>query len=512
MKGIKTFWQQRGYRRGLLLGKVNPFWKDDCLTSLICPKLEGKYWQNFALGIFLVSGSTVFLDIALCVAVAKAVPPKKEIFPSYVISPIVPSKSEESSVACFTNIFPSSQVSEGEGNSEISCEISSIGWQGQLLPHENIADGQATSDTLDLMQHFAGVNVALSKPEDMIKSDSDLSNQDDLVKQIPPVIMSPQVSFSAADLYKPNLAVLRVPKEQDQDIELSDNLFLGQQPTGESIQEGQSTPRLIQEQEQLEPSDSEIDPELGRLRLREQKKVPRQPQPVLHFVPRVSYFYTNNIFSGVVPVEDSLFYPSLTLWAAPKIGSSTYLTASIDGSLIRYINESDFNYNLLRSRVGIYHRISSKMYGEVGWNNQLFFRASNGDRFLNENFAYLSLGRRDWLNKKLALDSYLDVRAGFADPQSRSRIANYLSVSLNYYLQNNLQVGVDYQFSYSDYTKRDREDLYQRFLAHFNYSTSENSQINLYAGYTLGGSTDGNINYDGLFVSVTYSIDWAIFD
>lgn len=509
VKGIKTFWQQRDSRESRLLQKVNPVWRDKGLKLLICPKLEGQFGKNLGLSICLISGSTAILNIALSVAVASTLPQKKEVSPAYVIPPTVPTANESTNFSYSVNNFSFNRAFNRQNNRQVNGKISSLSWQEALLPHENIAEGQVSSDVLDLREK----NAFLSEAEDIIKSESGLSDRDRLVNQISPAISAPGVSFSAADLSQPNLTIPLVPTAESQVIQLSDRLFLGQQPTEEPTQqEGQPTPGSTEEQEQLEPSDSEIDPELGRLRLREQKKVPRQRQPVLHFVPRISYFYTNNIFSGVAPIEDSLLYPSLTLWAAPKIGSSTYLTTSIDGSLIRYINESDFNYNLLRSRVGVYQRLTSKMYGEVGWTNQLFFRASNGDRFLNEHFVYLSLGRRDWLNKKLALDSYFDVRAGFADPQSRSRIANYLSVSLNYYLLNNLQVGADYQFSYSDYTKRDREDLYQRFLAHLNYQTSQKSQINLYAGYTLGGSTDRNINYDGFFLSVTYSIDWAVFD
>ena len=283
---------------------------------------------------------------------------------------------------------------------------------------------------------------------------------------------------------------------------------IDEQQTQQPQPKPSSSPAAEQQTESPAP---EVDPDLGRLRLRERSVPPRQPQPVLHIIPRISYFYTTNVFSGVDPVEDSLYFPSLTLWSTPKLGPSTYLIASVDGNLIRYLNESQYDYNLLRFRTGIYQQLTSKMGGEIGWNNQQYFRASNGDRFLDEHFIYMTLTRRDWLNRRLALDSFYDVRLSFANPDNRSRLINYLSVSLSYYFQRNLQVGMDYQFSFSDFTKTDREDYYHRLLGRLVYGVSTDSQINLQGGVTIGGSSDPNIDFDSLFFSVTYSLDLKVF-
>lgn len=236
-------------------------------------------------------------------------------------------------------------------------------------------------------------------------------------------------------------------------------------------------------------------------------------KPIGYLRGYVGFFETNNIFSSEVnPIQDGLVYSGLTLGAAPiALGPSTYLNASIDGNLIFYIDQSKFNYNQVRFNLGIYQQISQKMYGEIGLSNQQLFYAksgdffSAGDRFLNENSLRLSLGRRDPLTARLMLDSYYEFRLNFSDPQSRSRLSNFFSLSLSYYWLKSLQVGLDYQLNLSDFTQRSREDQYHRLFTHLTYGISNNTNINFQAGVSLGGSTEQNINFDGWFFSLNYN-------
>lgn len=326
-------------------------------------------------------------------------------------------------------------------------------------------------------------------------------------------INPPGVSFWAADLSMPEREISIDLARFDSNRPIR-GLTMGTDKLSDVpqliSQENEQQPTQSGEEES-ESSETEGDPDLGRLRLRQSKAPTRQPQPVLHVLPRISYFYTDNVFSGIDPVEDSLYVPSLTIWSTPKLGPRTYLTASVDGNLIRYLNQSEFDYNLLRFRTGIYQQLNSRMAGEIGWNNQQYFRASSGDRFLSEHFIYLTLSRRDWLNRRLAFDSLYDVRLSFADPDDRSRLINYLSLSLSYYLQRNWQIGLDYQFTFADFTKRDRDDYYHRMLGRLTYGIDRDSQINFQGGVTVGDSTDSNIDFDSLFFSVTYSVDWKVF-
>ncbi len=312
--------------------------------------------------------------------------------------------------------------------------------------------------------------------------------------------------------------------------------------------------RLLKENEQKQEEEQEqeqqysINNELGIIRA---QKVPEPPQPleqkqpppiekiekteekfkpVGYLLGRVGYFHTSNIFSSRTnPVDDALIFSGLTLAAAPfKIAPKTYLNGSIDGNIIRYSEKSEFDYNQIRFNLGIYQQLTSKMYGEIGWNNQQLFYSKNsnsdsykfssGDNFLNENSFRLSVGRRDPLGNKLNLDSFYEIRLSLTNPpEKRNRVINYVWLSLNYHLQQSLRVGVDYQFSLSNFLekepseRRSREDQYHRISANLRYRISDLSSINLQSGFALGGSTDDNIDFDGWFFSVSYNWDLGQF-
>ena len=298
------------------------------------------------------------------------------------------------------------------------------------------------------------------------------------------------------------------------------------------INQSQRLERLIQLLRlPKQPPESESDRELGlwvRLRPLEQQPLPPTEQSVPKFKPigylqgRVGYFQTSNIFSSNdSPIDDGLIISGLTLASAYlPLGSKTYLNGSIDGNLIRYINQSEYNYNQVRFNLSIYQQFSQRMYGEVSYSNQQLFYANNshsldsfkaGDRFLNENSLLLSLGRRDPLTPKLTLDSFYELSVNFADPLSRDRIINSFWISLNYYLQKPLQVGIDYQASFSDFTQRDREDQFHRLFGHLNYRISNTTNMNVEAGVSLGSSTAENIDFDGWFFSINYNLQLGRF-
>ncbi|MDZ7958286.1 MAG: hypothetical protein RMY34_10355 [Aulosira sp. DedQUE10] len=284
----------------------------------------------------------------------------------------------------------------------------------------------------------------------------------------------------------------------------------------------------LQEQTQSSPGTSNL--ELGlRIKPRtiaEPPPLEQQPptpieKPVPQFKPigsldgRVGYFYSSNIFSSNVdPIEDSLIFYGLTLASAYfPLGSKTYISGSIDGTQIHYIDQSIYDYNQLRFNLGLYQQFSRRMYGELAWSNQMLFYANNGDtfkagdRFLNENSIRLSLGRRDPLSSKLFFDSFYGLSISFADPENRSRIVNSLWLSLSYYLQKPLQVGINYQFNLSNFTNRpdSREDEFHRLFGHLTYRVSDNSNLNLQTGVTFGGSSAPNIDFNGWFFSLNYN-------
>ncbi|WP_341527171.1 hypothetical protein WKK05_32380 [Nostoc sp. UHCC 0302] len=299
------------------------------------------------------------------------------------------------------------------------------------------------------------------------------------------------------------------------------------------INDSETLDKLWQQlQEQKQPSlEPDSDRELGlRLRPRplEQLPPPQTELPVAQFKPigylkaRVGYLQTSNIFSSSDnPIEDGLFVSGLTLASAYfPLGTTTFLNGSIDGNLIRYIDQSKYNYNQVRFNLSIYQQLSSRMYGEISWSNQQLFYANNsdrsnsfksGDRFLGENSLQLSLGRRDPLAPRLTLDSFYELSVNFADPQSRNRVINFFWVALNYYLEKPLQVGLNYQFNFSDFAERDREDQLHRLFGNLNYRISNSSSMNVQAGVNLGSSTAQNIDFDGWFFSVNYNLELGRF-
>lgn len=234
----------------------------------------------------------------------------------------------------------------------------------------------------------------------------------------------------------------------------------------------------------------------------------------------VGYFHTDNIFSSdTSPIEDGLFFYGLRLASAYfPLGRSTYLSGSIDGNLIRYVDQPKYNYNQLVFNLGIYQQFSKRMYGEIGWSNQQFFHAKNsdvfqvGDRFLNENSLHLSLGRRDPLTDKLTLDSFYELSWKLADPDDRSRIMNSFWLSLSYSLQKPLQVGLNYQLNLSDFTESDRQgvahrtDQYHRLYGSIIYRVSGSSSLNLQTGFSFGDSTASNIDFESWFLNINYHL------
>jgi hypothetical protein len=396
----------------------------------------------------------------------------------YLFSPSVPTKSDWSRLDKIA--FPASSLS-ANCNEIYFCQ--SFVTSSSLHAHFQ-------SNSTQLTQLVTQVNAPTNNPSGIPQS-----NQTPQLEGQPSEIPAPTNAPAAP------IEQLNVPK-----IEYTDRLD-----------------RLRQRLKKQQSTESNRNNELGTILAKpqpiEQLPIPSvkppiisKPNPIGYLLGRVSYFQTNNIFSSEVdPKQDGLIFSGLTLASAPlPLGSKTYLNAAIDGNLVRYVNQSKYNYNLVRLNVGIYQQLTTRMYGEIGWSNQQFFYANDGDffsagdRFLNENSVRLSLGRRDTLTPRLILDSFYELRLNLADLDSRNRINNSLLLSLGYYFKKSLKVGLDYQFNLSNFTERQREDQYHRLIGNITYGISDYSSISVQGGYTLGDSTDRNIDFDGWFFSINY--------
>ncbi|MBD1870059.1 outer membrane beta-barrel protein [Cyanobacteria bacterium FACHB-471] len=261
--------------------------------------------------------------------------------------------------------------------------------------------------------------------------------------------------------------------------------------------------------------ESEGDEELGILRLREQEleqieTQPDSPAETVFFMGRLSYFKSDNILlDRLDPIEDELISLSATLLAAPRLGPDTLLLASVEGGLVHYNELSGLDYRELEFRASLRQFLSARTYGEIGWSNQQLF--DDGDRFFNDHSLRLTLARRDPLASDLRLDSFYQLRLGFANPSDRSRITNTVGVGLNYNLQPDLQVGLDYQLTLTNFTQQDREDLYNQVVAQLSYDLSRNSRIILFGGVSFGDSSDSDVDFNSAIFGASIDVNVPLF-
>lgn len=274
-----------------------------------------------------------------------------------------------------------------------------------------------------------------------------------------------------------------------------------------------------------EPSNSTLcedgrppDPELGCIRLWSPPPAVPARQPTVYLLARFDYFRSSNIYSALDPIYDGLGRPGITLYAAPRLGPYTFLTASVTGNLVRYNTQTQINYNELVFEAGIFQVLSPTMYGRFGWINQRLFIASNdifgvpkGSRFLDDHAIRLDLNRRDQITSRLYLNTFYQLRAGFAKPEDRSRVINSLIASLNYDIQPVLQVGLDYQFALATFTRQSREDQFQQVGAHLSYTMFRNTQLYLFVGYSFGRSSDPFVDFNGLVFGVSLNTTFGLF-
>lgn len=262
------------------------------------------------------------------------------------------------------------------------------------------------------------------------------------------------------------------------------------------------------------------DPELGCVRI---KPIPPPPPiaargPSVFLLARMDYFRSSNIYSALDPITDGLGRPGIGLYLVPALGPNTFFVGSIDFNWVRYSEQSIINYNELRFRAGIMQRLSPVMFGEIGWGNQQLFIQSNdifglpkGTRFLNDHALRIELSRRDQLANKLSLNTFYQFRLSFADPVDRSRLSNSLFLSLNYDIQPNLQIGLDYQFVLVNFTQQQREDQFHQIIARLSYTLFRNTQLSLFAGYSFGNSTDPLVDFNGSVFGVSLSTSLGLF-
>ncbi|MGF1538524.1 MAG: hypothetical protein ACFB4J_18845 [Elainellaceae cyanobacterium] len=253
---------------------------------------------------------------------------------------------------------------------------------------------------------------------------------------------------------------------------------------------------------------TEVDPDLGLLQLQPLVEEPPRP-PVIYATVYSSAFLSDNTFSSTDPIEDGLVQAGIGLRAVPALGARTFLVATVNGSIVRYFDETDFNYDELELGASIYRRITRRAYIDVGWQNEQFF-AESGDRFLSNHQLRASIGRRDRIGP-LRVNTAYQFRRSFADPNRRSRLLNRLSLSARYPIRRDMDFGISYQLSLIDFTDIDRNDHYNQILGELVYRPSSTTRLSLFGGGRFGSSDSDFVDFDSALIGVTFSLNIPLF-
>ncbi|NES85414.1 MAG: hypothetical protein F6K10_30610 [Moorea sp. SIO2B7] len=304
----------------------------------------------------------------------------------------------------------------------------------------------------------------------------------------------------ASDLFPESIRLNKQPKKQNQQSN----------STQPSITTEVETSQTSESQSQEKQEEITEDPDLGIIRLRQLAKSPAS-QPVVYLFGGVGYLKSDNIFSAIDPIDDSLVNIGMTLLAVPSLGPRTSIFAGVGGNLFRYGDQSQFDYNQLRLNLGIRQQITSRSYGEFGWINLQLYRREDGDRFLNDHSLYLQLGRRDSLVEKLTLDSFYQLRLRFADPDNRSQVVNSLGFSFGYNPFDSLRLGLGYQLIIANFTQNNRNDYYHQITTSLAYKISNNIRIHVFGGHSFGYSSESFIDFDSLLFGVGVNFNFSLF-
>ncbi|PZV03538.1 MAG: hypothetical protein DCF32_13665 [Leptolyngbya sp.] len=256
------------------------------------------------------------------------------------------------------------------------------------------------------------------------------------------------------------------------------------------------------------------DNDLGILRIRDQPQIPvapAQPPAKIGFLSaRLAIANSDNILLAVNDVGgltgDTFLRPSIGFGVYPALGPQTALIATADYGLQRYGAQSALNYDDLRLRVGLRQGLTPRSYGQLIFTYQELYRpGGNRGRFFKNTALGLTLGRRDPIAPKLALDTYYLFQFNGAQSTSSgtatdfSRFFHSAGGYLGYDITPQLQAGVSYQLNFIDYTAQDRYDTFQQVLGQVVYRITPGLRLNVYGGVSFGRSSEPRVRFNDTF-------------
>jgi len=197
--------------------------------------------------------------------------------------------------------------------------------------------------------------------------------------------------------------------------------------------------------------------------------------------------------SGVANVNSAGLAGSATLLITPQLGPDTRLVAFAGGGILLYnqFGGSDFSY--FSYGIGVQQKLTENMYAQLGVGQERLYKTASGE-FVIDNAARFAINRQDKLTERLRLDSFYELRAGFADqntPYDQSRVSNSLGVGLSYAITPKLEAGLDVRLVADSFT-RGTADTFGRVQTSLSatYHFSQQAFITGSVSYLYGSTFD----------------------
>jgi len=300
--------------------------------------------------------------------------------------------------------------------------------------------------------------------------------------------------------------------------------------TNESAEEWlQALPAFVSEQQVIVEDGEKLDDELGTLRLLQLRSrnneelgilrllqtaeaTPPPPQPPIAFLTgRLGYFSTENAFRSEPRLDEEIYQSGLTFYVFPKLSNSTSLYGIAETNLARYENFDSVNYNELELQLGVRQKLAGRTFAQIGWRNQRLYEPGYRERLFNVHYVDSLISHRSILNAKTWLDSFYQMRLGFADPEAASRLRQTFTFSLNYGATRDLRTSLIYQLDFDDYTQVSRFDTYQQILGIVSYNLTPESRITVFGGTRFGRSSIPQVNLNDTFYGAGLNVSVPLF-
>ncbi|MEL7223632.1 MAG: hypothetical protein AAGL17_01935 [Cyanobacteria bacterium J06576_12] len=253
--------------------------------------------------------------------------------------------------------------------------------------------------------------------------------------------------------------------------------------------------------------------ELGVLRLlqRAQAAPPKPPTPIAFLGGRLGFVDVDNVFRDNNRLEEQIYQAGTSLYLLPKISENTSLFAIAETNIARSDTAERVTYNEVQLQVGIRQRLRPRTFAQIGWRNQRLYTSGYREKFFGVNYIDSLISHRSILGPKTWLDSFYQMRLGFADPKGASRFRQTVTLSLNYGVTRNLRTSLLYQLDFDDYTQVPRYDTYQQVLGIISYNLTPESRLSLFGGTRFGRSSDADVNLDDTFYGAGLNVSVPLF-